>query len=192
MRRILVWAAMGMLNNVRVCLRSANLKRALVCSCLLAALETAAEAQVVFSKFVFKQDRPFGCCPGRKMTDTKFKVTADKAIKSMMVLYSGVDQVGDAVCSDIVGAQNVNVKHTKNYFFHVVGPFEPGKKYGRWASGSFTYPMKVTAFPREIYIDYMDRSPSDTIVITRDNIGQYFPKVAWMDVDYEHGFQPSN
>ena len=108
------------------------------------------------------------------------------------VLYSGVDQVGDAVCSDIVGAQNANVKHTKNYFFHVVGPFEPGKQYGRWASGSFTYPMKVTAFPREIYIDYMDRSPSDTIVITRDNIGQYFPKVAWMDVDYEHGFQPSN
>jgi hypothetical protein len=52
--------------------------------------------------------------------------------------------------------------------------------------------MKVTAFPRAIYIDYMDRSPSDTIVITRDNIGQYFPKVAWMDVDYEHGFQPSN
>ena len=59
-------------------------------------------------------------------------------------------------------------------------------------TATVTSPEKVTAFPREIYIDYMDRSPSDTIVITRDNIGQYFPKVAWMDVDYEHGFQPSN
>ncbi len=168
------------------------MRRILVLAAMALMVATAAEAQVVFSKFVFKQDRPFGCCPGRKMTDTKFKVTGDKAVKSMMVLYSGVDQVGDAVCSDIVGAVNANVKHTKNYFFHVVGPFEPGKQYGRWASGSFTYPMKVTAFPREIYIDYMDRSPSDTIVITRDNIGRYFPKVAWMDVDYEHGFQPSN
>ena len=36
------------------------------------------------------------------------------------------------------------------------------------------------------------KADDDTIVITRDNIGQYFPKVAWMDVDYEHGFQPSN
>lgn len=168
------------------------MKKIFVLAVMAVMVAVAAEAQVVFSKFVFKQDRPFGCCPGRKMTDTKFKVTGDKAIKSMMVLYSGVDQVGDAVCSDIVGAVNANVKHTKNYFFHVVGPFEPGKKYGRWASGSFTYPMKVTAFPREIYIDYMDRSPSDTIIITRDNIGQYFPKVAWMDVDYEHGVQPSN
>lgn len=168
------------------------MKRLMILLALVVAIVTTAAAQVTFSKFVFKQDRPMGCCPGRKMTDTKFKVTGDKAIKSMMVLYSGVDQVGDAVCSDIVGAVNANAKHTKNYFFHVVGPFEPGKQYGRWAPGSFTYPTKLTAFPREIYIDYMDRSRSDTIIITRDNIGTYFPKVEWIDVDYDHGFQPSN
>lgn len=153
---------------------------------------TAAEAQVVFSKFVFKLDSPMGCCPTRKMTDTKFKVTADKAIKTLDIEYVGVDQVGDAVCSDIVGAVNANVKHTKYSTMHNVGPFEPGKQYGRWIPGSFYYPTKLTAFPRRILIDYMDRSKSDTIVITKDNIGEYFPKVKWMEVDYEHGFQPSN
>lgn len=52
MKRMFLMAAMGMLNYVRACLRSANLKRALVCSCLLAALATAAEAQKVYG------DRP--------------------------------------------------------------------------------------------------------------------------------------
>lgn len=168
------------------------MKKGLVLLALVAALAVEAQAQVVFSKFVFKLDSPFGCCPGRKMTDTKFKVTGDKAIKTLDVEYVGVDQVGDAVCSDIVGAVNANVTHTKYKIMHCVGPFEPGKQYGRWASASFYYPTKLTAFPMRIMIDYMDRSRSDTIVITKDNIGQYFTKVKWMDVDYEHGFQPSN
>ena len=109
----------------------------------------------------------------------------------MKVLYSGVDQVNDAVCSNIVGAVNSNVKHTKYNYFIVTGPYEPGKSYSRWASGSFFYPTKVTAFPQEIVIDYMDKT-SDTICITKDNISTYFPKLKWIDVDYEHGFQPSN
>ena len=149
-------------------------------------------AQVEFSKFKFAKDSPFGCCPGRKMTDIKFKVTGNRAIKTLDIKYVGVDQVGDAVCSDIVGAVNANVKHTKFKMMHNVGPFEPGKQYSRWASGTFWYPTKVTAFPQEITIDYMDRQKSDTIVITKENIAEYFPSVKWMEVDYEHGLQPSN
>ena len=151
----------------------------------------SADAQVVFTKFKFIKDSPFGAFPTRKATDAKFKVTGDKTIKTMKVQYSGVDQVNDAVCSNIVGAVNANVKHTKYNFFMVTGPYEPGKTYSRWASGSFFYPTKVTAFPQEIYIDYMDKT-SDTIRITKDNISTYFPSVKWIDVDYEHGFQPSN
>lgn len=71
-------------------------------------------SQVSFSKFKFKKDSPFGCCPGRKMTDVKFKITSDKAIKYVRVYYYGVNQVGDAVSSDIVGAVNANVEHTKH------------------------------------------------------------------------------
>ena len=148
-------------------------------------------AQVVFTKFKFIKDSPFGNFPTRKATDAKFKVTGTKTIKTMKVQYSGVDQVNDAVCSDIVGAVNANVKHTKYNFFMVTGPYEPGKTYSRWASGSFYYPTKVIAFPQEIMIDYMDRT-SDTIRINKDNISTYFPSINWIDVDYEHGFQPSN
>ncbi|MBQ3769099.1 MAG: hypothetical protein II866_08910 [Prevotella sp.] len=151
----------------------------------------SANAQVVFTKFKFIKDSPFGAFPTRKATDAKFKVTGDKTIKTMKVLYSGVDQVNDAVCSNIVGAVNANVKHTKYNYFMVTGPFEPGKTYSKWASGSFFYPTKVTAFPQEIYIDYMDKT-SDTIQIVKDNISTFFPKIQWIDVDYEHGFQPSN
>lgn len=148
-------------------------------------------AQVVFTKFKFIKDSPFGAFPTRKATDAKFKVTGSKTIKTMKVLYSGVDQVNDAVCSNIVGAVNANIKHTKYKYFIVTGPFESGKTYSKWASGSFFYPTQVTAFPQEIYIDYMDKT-SDTIRINRDNISTYFPKIQWIDVDYEHGFQPSN
>ena len=151
----------------------------------------SANAQVVFSKFKFIKDSPFGAFPTRKATDAKFTVTGNKTIKTMKVRYSGVDQVNDAVCSDIVGAVNANVKHTKYNYFMVTGPYEPGKTYSRWASGSFFYPTKVTAFPQEIVLDYMDKT-SDTICITKDNISTYFPKLKWIDVDYEHGFQPSN
>lgn len=149
------------------------------------------DAQVVFTKFKFIKDSPFGAFPTRKATDAKFKVTGDKTIKTMKVLYSGVDQVNDAVCSDIVGAVNANIKHTKYNYFMVTGPFEPGKTYSKWASGSFFYPTKVTAFPQEIFIDYMDKT-SDTIRINKDNISTYFPSIKWIEVDYEHGFQPSN
>ena len=107
----------------------------------------SANAQVVFTKFKFIKDSPFGAFPTRKATDAKFKVTGDKTIKTMKVLYSGVDQVIVAVCSNIVGAVNANVKHTKYNYFMVTGPFEPGKTYSKWASGSFFYPTKVTAFP---------------------------------------------
>ena len=88
-------------------------------------------SQVSFSKFKFKKDSPFGCCPGRKMTDVKFKITSDKAIKYVRVYYYGVNQVGDAVSSDIVGAVNANVEHTKHRMIFFTGPFETNKTYSR-------------------------------------------------------------
>lgn len=168
------------------------MKKRLFLMAVVVLMALTAGAQVEFTKFKFGKDSPFGCCPGRRMTDMKFRVTGEKAIRTLDVHYVGVDQIGDAVCSDIVGGVNANVKHTKFKVVHNVGPFEPGKQYKRWASATFYYPTKVTAFPTKITIDYMDRSRSDTIVITRENIGRYFPNIPWMDVDYEHGFQPSN
>lgn len=167
------------------------MKRLFFTIVLLLIICLSTKSQVVFSKFKFIKDSPFGCCPNRKGTDSKFKVTSDKTIKTIKVQYSGVDQVNDAVCSDIVGGVNANVKHTKYNIFMVVGPYEPGKTYSRWSSASFYYPTKLTAFPQSITIDYMDHS-SDTIKITKDNISTFFPNIKWIDVDYEHGFQPLN
>ena len=113
-------------------------------------------SQVSFSKFKFKKDSPFGCCPGRKMTDVKFKITSDKAIKYVRVYYYGVNQVGDAVSSDIVGAVNANVEHTKHRMIFFTGPFETNKTYSRWASGTFIYPLEVIAFPYLLEIFYMN------------------------------------
>lgn len=49
----------------------------------------SANAQVVFSKFKFIKDSPFGAFPTRKATDAKFTVTGNKTIKTMKVQYSG-------------------------------------------------------------------------------------------------------
>ncbi len=145
-------------------------------------------AQVSFSKFTFKKDSPFGCCPGRKMTDTKFKITSSRSIKYIRVYYYGINQVGDAVSSDIVGAVNANVKHTKIKILNLTGPYFPNKKYSRWASGTFIYPMKVTAFPFRIEIIFMN-GEEKIIEITEKNYKKYFPCIKeWINVNLTDGY----
>lgn len=155
---------------------------------LLLNIFNVAFSQVTFTKFKFKKDSPFGCCPGRKMTDTKFKITADKDVKYVRVWYHGVNQVGDAVSSDIVGAVNANAKHTKYRMVYFTGPFEPGKSYSRWASGTFIYPMKVTAFPYKVEVLYIDGS-EEVINITEDNLHDFFPCIKeWINVNLADGY----
>lgn len=163
------------------------MKKLIVLS-LLACCFSFVDAQVEFSKFKFKKDSPFGCCPGRKMTDTKYTITSDKAIKYIRVYYYGVNQVGDAVSSDIVGAVNANATHTKIRILDLTGPFKPGEKYSRWASGTFWYSLKVTAFPFKLEIIYMD-GENQEIAITEDNLHTYFPCIKkWINVNTEDGF----
>jgi len=156
--------------------------------CIFLSLISCINAQVSFSKFKFKKDSPFGCCPGRKMTDTKFKITGYKDIKYIRVFYYGVNQVGDAVSSDIVGGVNANVKHTKYYILDLTGPFICGKSYSRWASGTFIYPMKVTAFPYMIKIIYMN-GEEENVDITEKNLKTYFPGIKeWINVNTTDGY----
>ena len=150
-----------------------------------------ANAQLEFTKFKFTKDSPFGAFPTRKGLDVKFKNTSEKDIKKFTVHYSGVDQINEAVCSDIVGAVNANVKHTKYRSLMFTGPFKAGKAQSSWTSAVFYYKQKVTAFPRKVDIVYMDNT-EESIDITKDNIKQFFPCLEWIEVDYEHGFQPSN
>ena len=149
------------------------------------------DAQIVFSKFKFTKDSPFGCCPTRKGLDVKMTNTSGKRIKKFTIHYSGVNEIQEAICSDIVGGVNANVKHTKFRSLILTGPLEIGATKSCWTSAVFYSRQKVTAFPREVDIVYMDNS-TDTIRVTKENIGKVFPKVKWIDVDYESGFQPSN
>lgn len=142
--------------------------------------------QVEFSKFKFKKDSPFGTFPTRKMTDTKFKITGDRALKYIRVHYYGVNQVNDAVSSDIYGAVNANKEHTKFRMIYFTGPFEPGENYSRWASGTFFYKMKVTAFPHTLELKYIDGEEVE-IKITKENLSKFFPCLKWIDVNLEDG-----
>lgn len=156
-----------------------------------ALMAMCANAQLEFSKFKFTKDSPFGAAPTRKALDVKFKNTSDKTIKKFTVFYSGVNQINEAICSDIYGGVNANAKHTKYRSLMFTGPYEPGKTNKSWTSGVFFYNQKVTAFPQKVVITYMDNS-EEIIEITKDNIDKYFPCLEWMDVDYVGGFQPAN
>lgn len=148
------------------------------------------DAQVVFSKFKFSKDSPFGAFPGRKMTDTKFKVSSENAIKYVRVYYYAVNAVGDAVSSELVGGPHKlsNKKYVKALMINSMGPFEPGEKYSRWASGTITYPQKITAFPCLIELIYMN-GEREEIEISEQNLKEYFPCIKkWIDVNLEDGF----
>lgn len=143
-------------------------------------------AQISFNKFKFIKDSPFGGFPGRKATDTKFTITSEKEVKYVRILYVGVNQVGDAVSGQVVGAVNAGKAPLKNRYLDLTGPFLPGDSYSRWASGTFTYPTKLTAFPLRVDIKFRDGS-EDVIEITEANLKTYFPCLKWMQVNLEDG-----
>ena len=152
---------------------------------------SVASSQVVIEKFKFfnydlHDFTKFG-------TEAKVRFTCDKTVKYLEIHYSGVNNVGDAICSDIRGGVNANAKHTKYIIGQATGPFAPGtKKTFNWMPSFYYVSRKISAFPRMIVLTYTGEAKKDTIHITKENFSQYFPKNKWIDVDYESGFQPSN
>ena len=80
----------------------------LVCCCVAATFPQPANAQVEFSKFKLSKDEPFGAFPGRKMLNTKFKVTADRDLKYVLVDYYIVNAVAGSLTVAPTGTCNVN------------------------------------------------------------------------------------
>ena len=158
----------------------------LVIAAVLSLLAGTASAQVVFYKFKFTKDSPFGVAPTRKGLDVKFKNTSGRTIKKVSILYSGVNDINEAVSSDIVGGVNANAKHTKYRLQTLTGPIEPGKTPKTWLSAVFWSRQKVRPFPQKVTVVYMDNS-EDVIPITKENIKAVFPCLEWVEVDYEHG-----
>lgn len=142
-------------------------------------------AQVVFTKFKLAKDSPFGAFPGRKMLDTKFKVTSDKALKYVFVDWYMVNGVGDVISGETGGIYNPNTEEfVKPKSIQCTGPFESGKSYGRYVSAVGTTTAKgAFAFPTVLKIMYMGTNNWIEIPITKDNITTFFPKIKWTEIN---------
>ncbi len=148
------------------------------------------DAQVVFKKFKFIKDQPTfpTKAQGRRALDLTFYLEEGRQLKYVKIVYAGVNQVGDAICSDIYGAVNANTPFTLYKSLEIMGPFGYGKKKnGTWHRACFYSKLKdITAFPVRLELTYTDQKEPVVIPITKENIGQFFPTVPWMEVDYEH------
>ena len=143
-----------------------------------------ANAQVEFAKFKLATDNPMGCCPGRKMLDTKFKVTSERDLKYVMVDFYIVNPVGDVISGVDEGVKSDNEEFIKPKTIECTGPYESGKSYSRWISGVSYSPVKgITAFPYQVRIMYAGEKEWVKIAITKDNITKFFPKLKWMEIN---------
>lgn len=154
----------------------------LVCCCVTAVFPQSAYAQVEFSKFKLSKDEPFGAFPGRKMLNTKFKVTADRDLKYILVDYYIVNAVGDVISGYTQAIKKDTTEFIKPKRMECTGPFSAGKSYSPWVSGVITNPSKdLTAFPFQIQVMYMGTDEWITVPITKDNLSTYFPSLKWLE-----------
>lgn len=154
----------------------------LVCCCATAVFPQSAYAQVEFSKFKLSKDEPFGAFPGRKMLNTKFKVTADRDLKYILVDYYIVNAVGDVISGYTQAIKNDTTEFIKPKRMECTGPFSAGKSYSPWVSGVITNPSKdLTAFPFQIQVMYMGTDEWITVPVTKDNLSTYFPSLKWIE-----------
>ena len=154
----------------------------LLCSCFIAAFPQSATAQVAFSKFKLSKDEPFGAFPGRKMLNTKFKVTAERDLKYLLVDYYIVNAVGDVISGYTQAIKNDTTEFVKPKRMECTGPFSAGKSYSPWVSGVITNPSKnLTAFPFQIQVMYMGTDEWITIPVTKENLSTLFPSLKWID-----------
>lgn len=165
------------------------MKKILILAVIAMAMSMSANAQVQFSKFKFYVANIMDF--SHLQLETKFKVTSERNLKYVHVYFTPVNEVGDAIVTDIRGGVNANVKHTKYNHIYATGPFEPKKSYTKHFDPYYIGGKKPTPFPHKVIVDYMGGG-SDTIRITKGNIKTYFPSLKWIDVDYKSGFQPDN
>lgn len=79
-------------------------------------------AQIQFSEFKFFVANIYDF--SQLQLEVKFKVTSERNLKYVNVHFCPVNQVGDAICDDIVGGVNANTKFSKYQLIQATGPFE--------------------------------------------------------------------
>ena len=156
------------------------MKKIFLLAIMAIAMAINANAQVQFSKFKFYVADIMNF--NHLQLETKFKVTSERNLKYVHVLFTSVNSVGDAV-----GVVNANSEFSKYHHIYATGPFEPQKSYTKHFGPYYIQGKKPTPFPYKVIIDYMGGG-SDTICITKDNIKTYFPSLKWIDIDDNRGF----
>ena len=112
----------------------------------------------------------------------KLKNTSDRDMKYIFVDYYIVNPVGDVISGVDEGVKSENEEYTKPREFQYTGPIKAGKSYSPWVSGVVTG-SGYKAFPWRLRLMYMGEKSFVDIVITKDNIKTYFPKIEWMEVN---------
>lgn len=84
-------------------------------------------AQIQFSEFKFFVANIYDF--SQLQLEVKFKVTSERNLKYVNVHFCPVNQVGDAICDDIVGGVNANTKFSKYQLIQATGPFETKKNH---------------------------------------------------------------
>lgn len=116
------------------------------------------------------------------MLNTKFKVTADRDLKYLLVDYYIVNAVGDVISGVTKGFKNDTLEYIKPKRMECTGPLKAGKSFSPWVSGVVTDPNKdITAFPFQIQVMYMGTEEWIIIPITKENLATYFPCLQWIE-----------
>lgn len=103
------------------------MKKKIMLAFIAIAVSLNVSAQIQFSEFKFFVANIYDF--SQLQLEVKFKVTSERNLKYVNVHFCPVNQVGDAICDDIVGGVNANTKFSKYQLIQATGPFETKKSY---------------------------------------------------------------
>ena len=101
------------------------MKKKIMLAFIAIAVSLNISAQIQFSEFKFFVANIYDS--SQLQLEVKFKVTSERNLKYVNVHFCPVNQVGDAICDDIVGGVNANTKFSKYQLIQATGPFETKK-----------------------------------------------------------------
>lgn len=87
------------------------MKKKIMLAIIAIAASLKVSAQIQFSEFKFFVANIYDF--SQLQLEVKFKVTSERNLKYVNVHFCPVNQVGDAICDDIVGGVNANTKFSK-------------------------------------------------------------------------------
>lgn len=154
----------------------------LICLFIVCLFAVEAFSQIEVSKFKLYKNEPLGMNRGNKGIELKFTNTSGKSLKYVNIHYYIINKVGDVISGNDYGIQEDGKEYIKANILSCTGPFEDTRSYKR-VSGNVlnTLQKDIIAFPYQIEYIFMGSNQSHYILITKDNLNKFFPKIEWVD-----------